>query len=242
MHQKSRILIFLFIGRNLIRLEIFEHYDIHLHVAARDEQAFAVARKGVVVHSLRCKIGVLFRLAARQTLLPEIACRFVVFLKYQSVARRRPTRRTIIVIERKNFKRFDCFARFKIYNAEAHEFNAVLARNNVSGCYEPADIYSEPAVFTGGVDGNVAKITWSEKRRDGSEVEEKSFLMVFPRDAKTFFTATMSISGVGDYEEIKRKSSAVGVCKNFNAERITAKDQIGWNKSRLCSRKTPIGK
>ena len=51
--------------------------------------------------------------------------------------------------------------------------------------------------------------------------------MIFPRDAKTFFTATMSISGVGDYEEIKRKSGAVGVCKNFNAEKITAKDQIG---------------
>ena len=98
---------------------------------------------------------------------------------------------------------------------------------SLSGCYEPADIYSEPAVFTGGVDGNVAKITWSEKRRDGSEIEDKSFLMVFPRDAKTFFTATMSISGVGDYEEIKRKSSAVGICKNFNAEKITAKDQIG---------------
>ncbi|HXG82828.1 MAG TPA: OmpA family protein [Pyrinomonadaceae bacterium] len=98
---------------------------------------------------------------------------------------------------------------------------------SLSGCYEPADNYSEPAVFTGGVDGNIAKITWSEKRRDGSEVEDKSFLMVFPRDAKTFFTATMSISGVGDYEEIKRKSSAVGVCKNFNAEKITAKDQIG---------------
>ncbi len=98
---------------------------------------------------------------------------------------------------------------------------------SLAGCYEPADIYHEPAVFTGGVDGNVAKITWSEKPRDGSKAEDKSFLMVFPRDAKTFFTATMSISGVGDYEEIKRKSSAVGVCKNFNAEKSTAKDQIG---------------
>ncbi len=98
---------------------------------------------------------------------------------------------------------------------------------SLAGCYEPNDIYHEPAVFTGGVDGNVAKITWSEKPRDGSEVEDKSFLMVFPRDAKTFFTATMSNSGVGDYAEIKRKSSAVGVCKNFNAEKITAKDQIG---------------
>ncbi len=98
---------------------------------------------------------------------------------------------------------------------------------SITGCYEPADIYSEPAVFTGGVDGNVAKISWSEKRRDGGEVEERSLLMVFPRDAKTFFTATMSISGVGDYEEIKRKSSAIGVCKNFNTEKITAKDLIG---------------
>lgn len=68
---------------------------------------------------------------------------------------------------------------------------------SLAGCYEPNDIYHEPAVFTGGVDGNVAKITWSEKPRDGSEVEDKSFLMVFPRDAKTFFTATMSNSGVG---------------------------------------------
>ncbi|MBA2605730.1 MAG: hypothetical protein H0U96_02545, partial [Acidobacteria bacterium] len=47
----------------------------------------------------------------------------------------------------------------------------------------------------------------------------------------TTFTFTspraMSISGVGDYEEIKRKSSAVGVCKNFNTEKVTAKDQFG---------------
>jgi outer membrane protein OmpA-like peptidoglycan-associated protein len=98
---------------------------------------------------------------------------------------------------------------------------------SLTGCYEPPNIHHDPAVFTGGVDGNVAKIIWSKKPRDGSEVKDESFLMVFPRDAKTFFTATMSISGVGDYDEIKRKSSAVGVCKNFNAEKITAKDQIG---------------
>lgn len=112
-------------------------------------------------------------------------------------------------------------------NKDGGDYHIKQDGTSLSGCYEPADIYSAPAVFTGGVDGNVAKITWSEKPRDGSKIEDKSFLMVFPRDAKTFFTATMSISGVGDYEEIKRKSSTVGVCKNFNAEKITAKDQIG---------------
>ncbi len=97
---------------------------------------------------------------------------------------------------------------------------------SLTGCFEPANIYSEPAVFTGGVDGNVAKIVWSEIRRDGVAVEDRSLLTVFPRDAKTFFTATMSTSGVGDYEEIKRKSDSVGACKNFNAEKSTAKDQL----------------
>lgn len=95
---------------------------------------------------------------------------------------------------------------------------------SLSGCYEPANLYSEPAVFTGGIEGNVVNITWSSKPRSGRTVEDKSFLMVFPRDAKTFFTAQMSISGVGDYDEIKRKSDAVGVCKDFNAENTTAKD------------------
>ncbi len=80
------------------------------------------------MHSLRSKIGVLFRLAAHQTLLPEIACRFVVFLKYQSVARRRPARRAEIPFKRQNFKRFDRLARFKIYNIETSEMNAVLVR------------------------------------------------------------------------------------------------------------------
>ena len=110
-----------------------------------------------------------------------------------------------------------------VYSTDGGDYHITQDGTSLAGCYEPKDVSTEPAIFTGGIDGNVAKISWSELPRDGQKVDKRSLLMVFSTAAAKFFTATMSESGVESYAEVKRKSSAPGKC----AERNTAKDQIG---------------
>ncbi|HMT06405.1 MAG TPA: OmpA family protein [Pyrinomonadaceae bacterium] len=110
-----------------------------------------------------------------------------------------------------------------VYSTDGGDYHITQEGTSLAGCYEPKDVSTEPAIFNGGIDGNIAKISWSEMPRNGQKVDKRSFLMVFSTDAAKFFTATMSESGVESYVEVKRKGSTPGKC----AERNTAKDQIG---------------
>lgn len=111
------------------------------------------------------------------------------------------------------------------YSVDNGTYHIKQDGTQLTGCYEPKDAYTKLAVFTGGVEGNVAKIYRTQTDSDG-KTENDSLLMVFARDGKRFFPAQMSISGVSEYAEIKRTSNETGTCKGLGSEKTTAKDQL----------------
>lgn len=111
------------------------------------------------------------------------------------------------------------------YSLDSGTYHIKQDGTQLTGCYEPKDTYTSLAVFTGGVEGNVAKIYRTKTDSDGKK-ENDSLIMVFARDGKRFFPAQMSISGVSEYEEIKRSGNEAGTCKGLNSEKTTAKDQL----------------
>lgn len=99
---------------------------------------------------------------------------------------------------------------------------------SVIGCYQPSNLYRLPAIFSGGVDGNIAKVDYVEKAPEGeSGATNSSFLMVFDRSGKRFFTGEPgSEGGLGQYVQIKKTSDSVGACEGFNSSKTTVKDKL----------------
>jgi len=98
----------------------------------------------------------------------------------------------------------------------------------IVGCFEPNSIYANPATFSGGLEGNIGKINYTETLPEGGAGEQTSFLMVFARDGKRFFTGKVDdVGGLSEYGEAKRTSDATGSCKNFHVAKTTVKDHMG---------------
>lgn len=96
-------------------------------------------------------------------------------------------------------------------------YNVVQDGTAISGCYRPDDTYTAPGTFSGGIEGNVAKILYVETDADGKQGEPKPALLVFARDGTRLFFAQINAYGNGldEFRDVPRSGVAqAGACKN----------------------------
>ena len=91
---------------------------------------------------------------------------------------------------------------------------------SISGCFEPDGLYAQPATFSGGIEGNLARVQYIELDSEGTPGNPTLLLFVFARDGQRFFTAAVDGDSVSEYREVARVAAQPGAC----AGRNTAKD------------------
>lgn len=96
-------------------------------------------------------------------------------------------------------------------------YNIVQNGTSISGCFEPDGQYAAPATFTGGLEGNIARIRYIETDEAGTPGEAQPLHLVFARDGQRFFKGAVANDSLSEYAEIKRTAAQAGECKGRNA-------------------------
>ena len=97
-------------------------------------------------------------------------------------------------------------------------WNVTQAGTTISGCFQPAGLSTQPATFTGGMEGNIARIRYIETDDAGAPREARALLLVFARDGKRFFTAGVEGESLSDYGEVKRIAAEAATCPGRAAD------------------------
>lgn len=92
------------------------------------------------------------------------------------------------------------------------------AGTTIDGCFQPAGLSSSPATFSGGMEGNIARIRYIETDDAGAPRDPKAMLLVFARDGQRFFTAAADGESLSDYGEVKRESAEPATCAGRTAD------------------------
>ena len=88
----------------------------------------------------------------------------------------------------------------------------------ISGCFQTAGLSTQPATFTGGMEGNIARIRYVEVDDAGAPREPRALLLVFARDGQRFFTGAVDGESISDYGEVKRVAAKPATCPGRAAE------------------------
>lgn len=91
-------------------------------------------------------------------------------------------------------------------------YNVVQDGTAISGCFVPAGLSSRPATFSGGVEGNIARVRYIETDDEGTPAEAQPLLLVFARDGRRFYTGAVSSDSLSEYREVARESAQPGEC------------------------------
>ena len=91
-------------------------------------------------------------------------------------------------------------------------WNVTQTGTLISGCFQPAGLSTQPATFTGGMEGNIARIRYVEVDDAGEPREPKALLLVFARDGQRFFTGGVDGESISDYGELKRVAVEPATC------------------------------
>lgn len=97
-------------------------------------------------------------------------------------------------------------------------WNVTQSGTTISGCFQPGGLSTQPATFTGGMEGNIARIRYIETDDAGAPREARALLLVFARDGKRFFTAGVDGESLSDYGEVKRIAASPATCPGRAAE------------------------
>ena len=92
------------------------------------------------------------------------------------------------------------------------------AGTTIDGCFQPAGLSSSPATFSGGMEGNIARIRYIETDDAGTPRDPKAMLLVFARDGQRFFTAAADGESLSDYGEVKRETAEPATCAGRTAD------------------------
>jgi outer membrane protein OmpA-like peptidoglycan-associated protein len=96
------------------------------------------------------------------------------------------------------------------------------AGTTIDGCFQPAGLSSSPATFSGGMEGNIARIRYIETDDAGAPRDPKAMLLVFARDGQRFFTAAADGESLSDYGAVKRESSEPATCAGRTADTVSS--------------------
>ena len=107
-------------------------------------------------------------------------------------------------------------------------WNVTQAGTTISGCFQPGGLSTQPATFSGGMEGNIARIRYIETDDAGAPREARALLLVFARDGKRFFTAGVDGESLSDYGEVKRIAAEPATCpgRAANAPARTMADTL----------------
>lgn len=97
-------------------------------------------------------------------------------------------------------------------------WNITQAGTTISGCFQPGGLSTQPATFSGGMEGNIARIRYIETDDAGAPREARALLLVFARDGKRFFTAGVDGESLSDYGEVKRIAASPATCPGRAAD------------------------
>lgn len=97
-------------------------------------------------------------------------------------------------------------------------WNITQAGTTISGCFQPGGLSTQPATFTGGLEGNIARIRYIETDDAGAPRDARALLLVFARDGKRFFTAGVDGESLSDYGEVKRIAVEPATCPGRAAD------------------------
>lgn len=91
-------------------------------------------------------------------------------------------------------------------------WNVTQAGTTINGCFQPGGLSTQPATFAGGMEGNIARIRYTETDDAGALREARALLLVFARDGQRFFTAGVDGESLSDYAEVKRIAAEPAAC------------------------------
>jgi outer membrane protein OmpA-like peptidoglycan-associated protein len=93
-------------------------------------------------------------------------------------------------------------------------YNVVQDGTAIRGCFRPDGQSSLPGAFSGGIEGNVAKILYVETDGDGKQGEPKPALLVFDRAGTRLFFAQVNEYGNGldEFRDVPRSAAQAGDC------------------------------
>lgn len=91
-------------------------------------------------------------------------------------------------------------------------WNVTQTGTVISGCFQPAGLSTQPATFSGGMEGNIARIRYVEVDDAGAPRDPRALLLVFARDGQRFFTGGVDGESISDYGEVKRVAAEPATC------------------------------
>lgn len=93
-------------------------------------------------------------------------------------------------------------------------YDVVQDGTAISGCYRPEGQSTRPGTFSGGIEGNVARILYAETGDDGAPGEPVPALLVFARDGSRLFFAQVNAYGNGldEFRDVPRSGAEAGAC------------------------------
>ncbi|MEG3051034.1 MAG: hypothetical protein RR792_12760, partial [Thermomonas sp.] len=97
-------------------------------------------------------------------------------------------------------------------------WNVTQTGTLISGCFQPAGLSTQPATFSGGMEGNIARIRYVEVDDAGAPRDPRALLLVFARDGQRFFTGGIDGESISDYGEVKRVAAEPATCPGRAAE------------------------
>lgn len=117
------------------------------------------------------------------------------------------------------------------YTSVWGSYNVTRNGTAITGCYQPDDKYTPPATFAGGLEGNIARVIYTEAGEPGEPDKSSPALLVFPRDGARLFFVRLLDSGDGleTFRDIDRSAPKAGICKDKEgneAEAATLADEM----------------
>ena len=99
-------------------------------------------------------------------------------------------------------------------------YNVLQHGTQVTGCFQPDGQSALPGTFTGGIEGNVAKILYVETDAEGAPGKPTPALLVFARDGARMFFAVVNAYGNGldEFRDVPRAQPVAGACKGNQAD------------------------
>ena len=106
------------------------------------------------------------------------------------------------------------------YTSVWGSYNVVQHGTQISGCFQPSGQSSQPATFSGGIEGNVGKILYVETDADGAPGKPTPALLVFARDGGRMFFAVVNAYGNGldEFRDVPRTQPVAAACKGNTAD------------------------